>query len=121
MSAISPGLSRSSVTHSLPSEPLAIPAGPDPVCEQALVAIDTSETAPAVVIRPTSLVPGCTNHRAPSGPTVIACGRELGVALSAYSVIAPEGVIRPIALAFVSLNQRLPSGPDTIPVGLAAA
>src|SRR5215467_14166471 len=70
---------------------------------------------PPVVMRPTELE--LTNHRAPSGPDVIAVGNEM--LLLAYWVVLPLVSMRQTACVSwlyppLLVNQRLPSGPAVI-------
>ena len=57
-----------SVNQRLPSGPTVIPrVSPGPL----LIAVAYSETTPAVVIRPSWLLPSVNQEGAPSGPAVI--------------------------------------------------
>ena len=56
------------------------------------------------------------NHRAPSGPAVIAAGKP-PAAGRGNSVISPLPVMRPIRSVFISVNHTAPSGPAVMPKG----
>src|SRR6266567_296553 len=71
-----------------------------------------SVRTPLVDMRPILLLPGCVNHRAPSGPVAIPDGeRTVG-----YSVMTPVVETRPI-LSASSVNHSAPSEPTVIPAG----
>ena len=77
---------------------------------------------PEVVIFPISWgEPISANHRFPSGPGAIPCGRECPMGRS-YSLTVPDVVIRPIrsgaGLSVSSVNHSFPSGPAVIATGL---
>src|ERR1700730_208493 len=76
---------------------------------------ENSVTAPCVVIRPTSPVPGWVNHSAPSGAPVMLTGFEPAVGIGNVET-TPAVVIRPIAFEPASVNQTLPSGPAAMPI-----
>src|SRR5262249_58742640 len=80
------------------------------------VGMGNSVTTPAVVMRPILLLFCSMNQRAPSGPTVIACGKLPAVG-TGNCVMAPAVVIRPIWSLRPSVNQNAPSGPSVIPSG----
>ena len=74
---------------------------------------------PAVVTRPILPFPlpwASTNHRAPSGPVVMACESLPGVGIG-YSVMDPATVMRQTLLPKYSVNHSAPSGPVVIPYG----
>src|SRR6185437_6969868 len=73
-------------------------------------------------IRPILFAPPLysVNHKAPSGPVVIASAPLSAVGIL-YSVILPVVVMRPILFPFDSANQSLPSGPLVMPIGALLA
>jgi len=73
---------------------------------------------PAVVMRPILLAFSSANQRAPSGPLVMPCEKELNVGMG-NSVKNPEVVTFPILLPKVdcSVNHSLPSGPLVMRLG----
>jgi hypothetical protein len=76
--------------------------------------------APDVVIRPIAPLRS-VNHRAPSGPAVMASAPPLGSG-TGNAVITPAVVMRPILLLVPSkVNHRAPSGPATMPRGVPLA
>src|SRR5215470_13133079 len=86
----------------------------------AVVIANSLVTTPAVVIRPILLAVFSVNHRAPSGPAVMAEAplEAVGIANSVMQIVGvvaqPASLVgssRPIWLAFGSANQRFPSGP----------
>src|SRR6266567_3932249 len=86
-----------------------VPTGPD-------VGVNPSiQGVTVVVIRPTELLPGLVNHRAPSGPAAIPTGPLMPVPV--WFVTVPAVVIRPIEPLPWLVNHRAPSDPAAIPNG----
>ena len=104
-----------SVNQSAPSGPDADPDGPLPGVGSGYVV-----TAPAVVTRPMTSVPGSVYQSAPSGPAAMPDGRLNGNP-TPIALNAPPVVIRSIAPLAGSVTHSAPSGPAAMSSGRAPA